>query len=106
MDSVRRYVTQFNGSGECGKVREEGVEHFWVNSKSTQVKTGNWTTIFQGKVESVKQIKLTETDPFAVVDKDTVTVRREGTNEHGEFWTEECSYNPTTNFKRINKSSI
>jgi hypothetical protein len=53
------------------------------------IKSGSWQTIFQGKVESVKELRYTETDKFAKVDTNLQIISREGTNEHGEFWTEE-----------------
>ena len=104
--TVRRFVTQFNGQHSNEKVREEGVEHEWITPSSTQYKTGNWQTIFQGKVESVKEIKLVETNPYSAVKmKDQNMIKREGTNEHGEFWTEEVYINSKTNVKKQLKTS-
>lgn len=100
-NTIRRFVTQFNGNTE--KVREEGIEHYWVTQ--TKIKTGNWQTIFQGKVESVKELRFTETDNFAKVDPNLKVISREGTNEHGEFWTEEVHINDKTNYKKIIKTS-
>lgn len=84
-------------------MREEGIEHFW--NSSTQIKTGNWTTIFQGKCESVKEFRLNETDPSAKKDPNLKIFEREGTNEHGEFWSESVELNEKTQYKRVEKTS-
>lgn len=105
IECVRRFVTQFNGTDQSGKVREEGVEHYWLTPTSSKYKTGNWTSIFQGKVESVKELRFTETDRYATLDPHLEHISREGTNEHGEFWTEEVQINKPKNFIKWEKSS-
>lgn len=54
----------------------------------------------------MKEFRYTETDPYAKGDPKLQLISREGTNEHGEFWTEEVQINQLTNYKKVTKSSL
>jgi hypothetical protein len=44
----------------------------------------------------VKELRITETDKFAKIDPNLQVISREGTNEFGEFWTENIEINEKT----------
>jgi len=71
LELVRTYLTQFDGSQNSNKVKEEGVEHQWTNSTSTVIKTGIWVSSFQGKFNSTKIVTYRETDKSKPKDPET-----------------------------------
>jgi len=105
VSEARRFLTQFDGSGASSRVREEGIEHAWVSEDSTQYTTGNWQAIYQGKQESVKEIRTIETNPKVIIDPNLKSGSREGMNEHGEAWTEDWKVNDVAGYKRWAKSN-
>ena len=77
---VRSYLTQFDGSQQSQKLREEGIEHEWTGETGTIQKTGDWWTEYIGEGESQKEIKFRETDPKVTVDPNLERGEREGKN--------------------------
>lgn len=53
----------------------------------------------------MKEFRSKETDKFAKVDPNLKVIEREGTNEHGEFWTENITINQRTNYIKAVKTS-
>ena len=86
---VRQYLTQFDGSQTCQKLREEGAEHEWTGEEATCQKSATWWTQHTGPMESQKEFTYRETDPKVFVDPDLKTGEREGRNQFGQHWKED-----------------
>jgi hypothetical protein len=97
---VRTHVSQFDGSQDCFKVREEGVEQEWVELGSPLYKTTIWQTI-NGR--TFKEITYTDTRRDHVKDPNVKSGHREGTNELGQYWKEDWERNDVTGYLRWNK---
>lgn len=84
---VRTFLTQFDGTQEPNKVREEGQEVTWTEPESSIFKSSHWWTRFDNN-ESVKESRYTETDPALVpkwLEEEKIMDRgeREGSNSFG-----------------------
>ena len=87
VDYVRTFLTEFDGTQETNKVREEGAETSWQEASPTVFKTSHWWTRFDNN-ESLKESRYTETDPAKVpkwLEEEKVMDRgeREGSNSFG-----------------------
>lgn len=100
-------MIQFDGSFECKKVIEEGVEHAWTLPDSQVYKTGHWTARQSIKDPNrqvmVKDITYTDLTPGHRPDPNLKVGEREGVNEDGQFWKEDWERNDVTGYSRWNK---
>lgn len=100
-------MIQFDGSLECKKVIEEGVEHAWTLPDSQVYKTGHWTARQSIKDPNrqvmVKDITYTDVTPGHRPDPNLKVGEREGVNEDGQFWKEDWERNDVTGYLRWNK---
>ena len=106
VNTIQRFLTEFDSNEGSQKVREEGVEQAWDGINSTQQKTSNWTTIYKGSVESVKEIKKVETDETQFRDPGAKSGQREGVNKNGIAWFEDWQSNEQTGYKRWNTYQV
>ena len=58
---ARTFMTEFNGTQDCGKVFERGCEASWTEPASTVYRKSHWWTRFSDS-ESVKETLFVETD--------------------------------------------
>ena len=87
LDNIKVTIIQFDGSLDCKKVIEEGVEHAWTTPNSQVFKTGHWTARPSSKDANrqvmIKNIKYTDVTPGHRPDPNLKVGEREGVNEDG-----------------------
>lgn len=92
---LRAFITQFDGSQSSIKMKENGVEHTWMAEDSSIFQSSEWKTNFIDTVESIKEIRYTETDIKKLTQKDPNIIKgsKDGTNKYGQYWKEDWEIN-------------